>query len=212
MRTFLFLLCNKYPIQIKYSSMKKKDITEIFLSFISDRTMLHLPSMITYGLLSFSMAFLNKALFEIADFRYSLFVIFIQLLFVIFSFEILARVKLVTKPSLTSNDAYVFLIPSVFYSLSTILSLQALMQLNVAIYVVIKVGDEEFGREREENKSVLSLALYTSLDLSFICACFKETKAEFSSGSVCFCHHVWRCDNLHRRSHLSCPILLHWQS
>jgi len=102
--------------------------------------MLHVPSMLTYGFLSFSMAFFNKALFEISDFRNSLFVIFIQLLFVILSFEILAYIRFMPKPIMTQYDAYIFLVPSTFYSLSTILSLLALMKLNVAIYVVIKVS------------------------------------------------------------------------
>ncbi|CAF1326098.1 unnamed protein product [Adineta steineri] len=100
--------------------------------------MLHLPSMLTYGFLSFSMAFLNKALFEIAGFRNSLFVIFIQLLFVLLSFQILGYIRLMPIPLITRNDIYVFLVPSILYSLSTVLSLQALMKLNVAIYVVIK--------------------------------------------------------------------------
>ena len=103
--------------------------------------MLHLPSMLLYGFLSFSMAFLNKALFEIADFRNSLFVIFIQLLFVILSFHLLDYIHLMPVPTITRNDVHAFLLPSIFYSLSTILSLQALMKLNVAIYVVIKVSE-----------------------------------------------------------------------
>jgi hypothetical protein len=96
--------------------------------------------MLSYGFLSFSMAFLNKALFEIADFRNSLFVIFIQLLFVILSFHILNYTNFMSLPVMTRNDAYAFLVPSIFFSLSTVLSLQALMKLNVAIYVVIKVS------------------------------------------------------------------------
>ncbi|CAF0753639.1 unnamed protein product [Adineta ricciae] len=100
--------------------------------------MLHLPSMLIYGFLSFSMAFLNKALFEISDFRNSLFVILVQLLFVLLSFHVLGHLRLMSVPSMTKNDTYIFLVPSIFYSLSTILSLQALMKLNVAIYVVIK--------------------------------------------------------------------------
>jgi len=96
--------------------------------------------MLTYGVLSFSMAFLNKALFEISDFRNSLFVIFIQLIFVILSFQILAYIRIMPIPAMTRDDVYAFLVPSIFYSLSTILSLQALMKLNVAIYVVIKVS------------------------------------------------------------------------
>ena len=102
--------------------------------------MLHAPSMLTYGFLSFSMAFLNKALFEIADFRNSLFVIFVQLFFVLLSFQLLGYIRLMPVPVMTRNDIYVFLVPSIFYSLSTVLSLQALMKLNVAIYVVIKVS------------------------------------------------------------------------
>jgi hypothetical protein len=96
--------------------------------------------MLTYGLLSFSMAFLNKALFEIADFRNSLCVIFIPLLFVLISFQILGYSRLMPVPMITRNDVSTFLIPSIFFSLSTVLSLQALMKLNVAIYVVIKVS------------------------------------------------------------------------
>lgn len=96
--------------------------------------------MVAYGFLSFSMAFLNKALFEISNFRNSLFVILVQLLFVLLSFQILPWMGLMAKPTINRNDLHAFLLPSIFYSLSTILSLQALMQLNVAIYVVIKVG------------------------------------------------------------------------
>ncbi len=108
--------------------------------------MLHLPSMLIYGFLSFSMAFLNKALFEITDFRYSLFVIFIQLLFVLVSFQILNYIRLMPVPLITRNDMYSFLVPSIFFSLSTILSLQALMKLNVAIYVVIKVSYSSYSK------------------------------------------------------------------
>lgn len=96
--------------------------------------------MLTYGFLSFSMAFLNKALFEIADFRSSLFVILFQLIFVLLSFQILGYFRSISVPVVTRNDAYVFLVPSIFFCLSTVLSLQALMKLNVAIYVVIKVS------------------------------------------------------------------------
>lgn len=106
--------------------------------------MLHLPSMLIYGFLSFSMAFLNKALFEVADFRNSLFVIFIQLLFILLSFQILGYTRLMPVPVMTQNDIYLFLVPSILFSLSTILSLQALMKLNVAIYVVIKVSIRKY--------------------------------------------------------------------
>ncbi|CAF4113033.1 unnamed protein product [Rotaria socialis] len=84
------------------------------------------------------MAFLNKALFEITDFQNSLFVIFVQLLFIILSFQLLGSMRIMPVPVLTQTDVYTFLIPSIFYSLSTIASLQALMKLNVAIYVLIK--------------------------------------------------------------------------
>ncbi len=149
--------------------------------------MLHLPSMLIYGFLSFSMAFLNKALFEISDFRNSLFVIFIQLVFVILSFQILGYIHLMPIPIMTKNDAYTFLIPSIFYSLSTILSLQALMKLNVAIYVVIKVC-KYFIREKE-NKFFIILALYTGIDICSIIACLKETKIRFKNWSMCICNY-----------------------
>lgn len=102
--------------------------------------MLHLPSMLSYGFLSFTLAFFNKALFELANFRYSLFVIFSQLILILISFQVLAYIRFITLPIMTKNDVYTFLIPSVFYCLTTLLSLQALMKLNVAIYVVIKVS------------------------------------------------------------------------
>jgi hypothetical protein len=102
--------------------------------------MLHVSSMLTYGFLSFILAFLNKALFELANFRYSLFVIFCQLTFILLSFQIFAYIRLITLPTITKHDAYIFLIPSIFYCLNTLLSLRALMNLNVAIYIVIKVS------------------------------------------------------------------------
>jgi len=102
--------------------------------------MLHVPSMLTYGFLSFILAFFNKALFELANFRNSLFVIFSQLIFILISFQVLSYIRLITLPIITKNDIYTLFIPSIFYCLSTVLSLQALMKLNVAIYVVIKVS------------------------------------------------------------------------
>jgi hypothetical protein len=101
--------------------------------------MLHVPSMLTYGFLSFILAFFNKALFEIGNFRNSLFVILSQLTFILISFQILAYIRLMSLPLMTKNDLCTLLIPSIFYCFSTVLSLQALMKLNVAIYVVIKV-------------------------------------------------------------------------
>jgi len=95
--------------------------------------------MLTYGFLSFILAFFNKALFELANFRYSLFVIFSQLIFILLSFKILAYFQFITLPMITKTDLHTLFIPSIFYCLSTVLSLQALMKLNVAIYVVIKV-------------------------------------------------------------------------
>ena len=105
----------------------------------SSVNMLHIPSMLTYGLLSFSMAFLNKALFETANFLSPFFVILFQLIFVVLSFHLLKLFRLGTVPSITQQEISIFLIPSLFYCASTVLSLQALMKLNVAIYVVIKV-------------------------------------------------------------------------
>jgi hypothetical protein len=96
--------------------------------------------MLTYGLLSFILAFFNKALFELANFRNSLFIIFSQLTFILISFQILTSIRLISLPLITRNDIYTLCIPSIFYCLSTVLSLQALMKLNVAIYVVIKVN------------------------------------------------------------------------
>jgi hypothetical protein len=98
--------------------------------------------MLTYGFLSFILAFFNKALFELANFRYSLFIIFAQLIFIVLSFKILAYQHLIILPVITKTDIHTLFIPSIFYCLSTALSLQALMKLNVAIYVVIKVNLE----------------------------------------------------------------------
>ena len=102
--------------------------------------MLHVPSMLTYGSLSFILAFFNKALFDVAQFRCHLFVIFAQLIFILLSFQFLAYFRLITLPIPNRNDLYTLLIPSIFYCLSTVLSLRTLMTLNVTIYVVIKVS------------------------------------------------------------------------
>ncbi|CAF1644398.1 unnamed protein product [Adineta ricciae] len=100
--------------------------------------MLHLPSMITYGFFSFILAFFNKALFQLANFNYCLFVISSQLIFIVLSFQILAYFHFVTIPILNKKELYTLCVPSIFYCFSTVFSLQALMKLNVAIYVVIK--------------------------------------------------------------------------
>lgn len=102
--------------------------------------MLHIPSMLSYGFLSFVLAFLNKALFVLANFRYSLFVILAQLGFIILSFHFIAYLRLTTVPAISRADLTALFVPSVFFCLNTALSLQALMKLNVANYVVIKVS------------------------------------------------------------------------
>ncbi|CAF0734775.1 unnamed protein product [Didymodactylos carnosus] len=100
--------------------------------------MLHLPSMLVYGLLSFSMAFLNKALFEVTGFKNSFFVILIQLAFLLVSFYVFKILNLVKLPPLTYLECKNFILPSLMYSLTTALSLKALIGLNVAVYVVVK--------------------------------------------------------------------------
>ena len=96
--------------------------------------------MLTYGFLSFILAFFNKALFELANFRYSLFVILSQLTFIVLSFHLLARLRVVSVPPISRADLSALWIPSIFFCSSTVLSLQALMKLNVTIYIVIKVS------------------------------------------------------------------------
>ncbi|CAF1054040.1 unnamed protein product [Rotaria sordida] len=100
--------------------------------------MLHVSSMLTYGFLSFILAFFNKALFELANFHNTLVVIFSQLSFILILFHILAYFHCITLPIMTKTEAYTLLIPSIFYCLTTVLSLEALLKLNVAVYVVIK--------------------------------------------------------------------------
>lgn len=162
--------------------------------------MLHLPSMLTYGILSFSMAFLNKALFEVADFRCSLFVILFQLIFVVLSFQIFGFFRLLSVPLLTRNDTSKFLIPSIFFCLSTVLSLQALMKLNVAVYVVIKVTIFLFFffSSIRNLLSCLSIALYTGLNIYSTSDCFEKAKIRFSNGSLCFFNHDWCCYYVHK--------------
>lgn len=129
--------------------------------------MLHIPSMLTYGFLSFVLAFFNKALFDIAQFHCNLFMIFIQLIFILLSFHILSYLRILTLPTLNKTDLYTLLIPSTFYCLSTVLSLQTLMTLNVTIYVVIKVNTNLFFSSFEILIGFcFSLALYTSVNFS----------------------------------------------
>ena len=174
--------------------------------------MLHLPSMLTYGFLSFSMAFLNKALFEIADFRSSLFVILFQLIFVLLSFQIFGFFRLVSVPVITRHDAHVFLVPSIFYCLSTITSLQALMKLNVAIYVVIKVRQALSGHSFADGlteKDFLLLAMYTSIDVRAFVDGFEERETESAERALRLCHYHWCCDSVDDRSVLPSRILHH---
>ena len=171
--------------------------------------MLHFPSMVTYGLLSFSMAFLNKALFEVADFRCSLFVILFQLIFVVVYFQLFGFLRLLSVPLLTRTEISKFLIPSIFYCLSTVLSLQALMKLNVAVYVVIKVL-YRFLSPRVSNWIIFSrLALYTRTDVSSPSDRSEETNIELSNRFLCFCHYDRCHDYVHPRSFVPPGILLH---
>jgi len=95
--------------------------------------------MLAYGFLSFVLAFFNKALFQYAQFNFCLFIIFSQLIFILITFRIFSYVNWIQLPNLNQNELVTFIIPSIFYCLTTVLSLEALMKLNVAIYIVIKV-------------------------------------------------------------------------
>lgn len=172
-------------------------------------TMLHLPSMLTYGILSFSMAFLNKALFEVADFRSSLFVILFQLIFVVLSFHLFSYCSLLSVPTISRNDLSKFLIPSIFFCLSTVLSLQALMHLNVAVYVVIKVGKKSVWANFIDERKNFLLALYTRVNVCSSSDRPEKTDVGSENRFLCFCHHHWCCDYLNQWSFLSSGIVHH---
>lgn len=164
--------------------------------------MLHIPSMIVYGFLSFILAFFNKALFEIANFRNSLFVIFCQLSFIILTFHILSYFRRMTIPIITKTEISTLLIPSIFFCLSTVLSLQALMKLNVAVYVIIKV------RFNYPLKSIMTiflilfihfLALYTSINIYSLSNRIKKETVEFQCRTLCINNYSWCCDNINWR-------------
>ncbi|OWF47253.1 UDP-galactose/UDP-glucose transporter 7-like isoform X2 [Mizuhopecten yessoensis] len=91
-----------------------------------------------YGVCSVSMAFINKTLMTTFEFDYPVFIMVMQMLFTIGVLELLSYLKLIHLPRYTIKRGKMFLLPALFYGVNSILGLNALGHMNVAMYGVLK--------------------------------------------------------------------------
>ncbi|XP_033748670.1 UDP-galactose/UDP-glucose transporter 7-like isoform X2 [Pecten maximus] len=91
-----------------------------------------------YGTCSVSMAFINKTLMTTFDFDYPVFIMVMQMIFTICLLELLSILHLIHLPRYTLQRGKMFFLPALFYGVNSILGLNALGHMNVAMYGVLK--------------------------------------------------------------------------
>ncbi|XP_060064183.1 uncharacterized protein LOC132544582 [Ylistrum balloti] len=91
-----------------------------------------------YGTCSVSMAFINKTLMTTFEFDFPVFIMVMQMLFTICVLELLSILNLIQLPKYTLQRGKMFSLPALFYGVNSILGLNALGYMNVAMYGVLK--------------------------------------------------------------------------
>lgn len=91
-----------------------------------------------YGLSSASMAFANKAILTGYKYDYPIFIVITQMLVSIIGLELLRLTGRITLPAFTIERGWSFFLPSVFYTLNSVLALWALSGMNIPMYGVMK--------------------------------------------------------------------------
>ena len=91
-----------------------------------------------YGCCSASMAFANKAVLTTYSFDYPFFLVSCQMLFSIIVLEALRLIGTSTLVPFTLVRGRMFLLPSVLYAANCVLSLSALVDMNIPMYGLIK--------------------------------------------------------------------------
>ncbi|XP_068208576.1 uncharacterized protein [Palaemon carinicauda] len=93
---------------------------------------------VSYGLLSLSMAFFNKAIINSFEFDYPFFILFCQMAVTVCVMECVKRSGKFDLPDVTLSSMKMFCFPALFYSLHATLSLLALEGMNIPMYGAIK--------------------------------------------------------------------------
>ena len=93
---------------------------------------------IFYGSCSVCMAVINKVLLTTYGFDYPVFIMGLQMFFTITVLEILSWLRLVDLPTYTLQRGKSFLLPSLLYGVTCVLSLSALSRMNLAMYGILK--------------------------------------------------------------------------
>lgn len=91
-----------------------------------------------YGGCSVSMAFINKALMTSFSFDFPVFIMVVQMIFTIVVLEILSHFNVISLPKYTFQRGKMFLLPAMCYGINSVLGLNALSHMNVAMYGVLK--------------------------------------------------------------------------
>lgn len=101
-------------------------------------TLKSLSAAVLYGSCSVFIALLNKTLMTTLSFNFPIFIMLSQMVFTIVALEILTIFKIIQIPRYTLERGKTFALPALFYGLNSILALNALGHMNVAMYGVLK--------------------------------------------------------------------------
>ncbi|KAL5018376.1 hypothetical protein ScPMuIL_004098 [Solemya velum] len=101
-------------------------------------TVKSLSAAVLYGSCSVFIALLNKTLMTTLSFNFPIFIMISQMIYTIIILEILLLLKIIQIPRYTLQRGKTFLLPALFYGLNSILALNALGHMNVAMYGVLK--------------------------------------------------------------------------
>ncbi|XP_045605830.1 uncharacterized protein [Procambarus clarkii] len=97
-----------------------------------------LSAAVLYGVLSLSMAFLNKAVISQYKFNFPFFILSCQMMLTLIILEVMRALGKFGLPSITMAAVKMFAFPAFCYSLHAILSLVALAGMNIPMYGAVK--------------------------------------------------------------------------
>ncbi|XP_064078018.1 uncharacterized protein LOC135195615 isoform X2 [Macrobrachium nipponense] len=106
--------------------------------YLSSDQVAAVSSAVLYGVLSLSMAFLNKTIISSYGFDYPFFILFCQMTLTMCVMEFMKKSQKFHLPDVTISTMKMFCLPAFFYSLHATLSLLALEGMNIPMYAAIK--------------------------------------------------------------------------
>lgn len=91
-----------------------------------------------YGSTSFSVAFINKALMTSYVFDFPVIIMVMRMFFTVIILHVLRMLQLIQISGYTFSKGKSFAVPSMLYGLNSVLGLNALSHMNVAMFGVVK--------------------------------------------------------------------------